>query len=74
MMSTKTQDSDDVLFTTSDSPTSSPALVWTHPVSPCSLVTCPDFFCPCIHTSLAVTQAVEGNAKNHNVGTFSANA
>jgi hypothetical protein len=74
MMSTKTQDSDDVLFMTSDSPPSSPVLVQTHPVSPCSPVTCSNFFLPCICTSLAVTQTVKGNAKDYNVSTFFADA
>jgi hypothetical protein len=73
-MSTKTQNSDDLLFTTSDSPPSSPALVRTRPVSPCSPVTRPNFFLPRVRTSLAVTQAVKGNTKDHNVSTFPADA
>ena len=74
-MSNQTQDSNDVFFTTSDSPPSSLALVQTCPASPCSPVTSrPNFFLPRICRSLAVTQAVKGNAKDHNVSTFPADA
>lgn len=67
-MSDQSQDFSDVHFTSSNSLPSSPALVPTRPVSPCSPVARPNFL-PRLRTPLAVTQAVKENAKGHNVST-----
>ena len=64
-MSDQSQDISDVYFATSNS---SPALIPTRPVSPRSPVARPNFL-PRLRTPLAVTQAVKGNSKDHNVST-----